>query len=496
MRRSMILFVLLIAAGIGGMCYAHYTLSAAQDDVSFAVVEAYGDASAANGLTVSVSAHLGYHLLWDTAFIFGQTQQTHTDFSFHPSQFRRVPELVSAPLSLSIPLDFNSTTSGGDLLDAREGSVMHYSDFTGAYDMLLDVASRTQNGGQHTETLYLRDYYEYYPISAYISPGPNYYFRQADMLSISQAPDEASVKEAFSDFFRFPVPRGKTITVTIRKDSVGNVVGIRTERESEDILYLYAIGLETENGVYFTLKTEGIDDFSNIPGGFGIYLLPAKAVIGEPDTEYLPTLDYRNIQTVYSLDDSTTVAELKSTMSLTLSEDGSCLNLITYEDGGCYLTVIELDTMTEKQKIPLFEDISETFLITANYVDGLLYAALSDNRFMLAEKSAGNTYRPVLIGARDRFLSFEDFHDWYDPNIAWDGHRLALVTRYMRSFAVNAEVFYFTREDTCGFTLEIYDESGLMYKGAFESSLDVLTLDSRNSPTCRLIDPGGLSAQW
>ena len=515
MRKSMVVFVVLLAAGIGGMCFAHSTLSAAQDNVSFAEVEAFGDVSAADGLTVSVRTHLDYHLFWDTAHTFEQTPMTHTNFSFHPSQLYRAPEFASPPLSLSIPLDFNASTSGGNLLGVGEGSAaINQTEFTVIYDMLRDVAVRTQNGEQRTETLYIRDYFGYYPISVYIDAEQYYYVKQ----------DEAEANEAFSNFFRFPVPEGRTLTVTIRKDGAGNVVEIGTGRvilgytygssatsgssaasgsgssvvsgsgssvvSDEDIVSIYAIGVETEKGIYFAIVSEGITDFTGIPGGFGIFLLPTSTIIGEPDAEYHPTLDCRNIQTAYPLGDSTTIH------SLTLSEDGSCLNLITYEDGGCFLTVIELETMVEKQKMPLFEDMRDTFLYTANFVGELLYAALSDNRFMLAERGAGNTYRPVLTGARDYLLSFEDYIDWNDPQIAWNGERLALVSRYRRSLAVSADDFRYASVEACGFTLEIYDDSGLSYKGAFESSLDVLDISDMAYDICRPTDTDGLSARW
>ena len=502
MRKSIIVFALLLIAGIGGVCYVNSTLRAAQDNVMFTGVEAYGDVSAADGLTVSVGAHLDYHLLWDSAHTFGQTPRTHTDFSFHPSQLHWMPEFVSVPLSLSIPIEVNASASGGSLLDDSEGSLIFNTEFIGVYDMLRDVASRTQNGVQRTETIFLRDYFDYYPVSAYIGAEPYYYARQADTQNISQTPDEARINEAFSDFFRFQVPEERTIKVTIRKDSAGNVVEIGSGRVSlgytsgssvvseEDIVYIYAISVETEKGIYFAISAGGISGFSNIPGGFGIYLLPAATIISDADTEYLPTLDYWNLQTVYPLSESITIH------SLTLSEDGSCLNLITYEDGGCFLTVIELEGMAEKQKMPLFEDMGDIFLYTINYVDGLLYAALSDNRFMLAEKNADNTYRPLLAGARDHFLSFEDFNDWNVPQIAWDGERLAIVSRYRRSIVVDDDVLNYASVDSCGFTIEVYDESGLMYKGAFASSLDVFTIIGGAFDVCRLIDTGGLSARW
>ena len=497
MRKSMILFALLLAAGIGGMCCAHSTLTAAQDNVSFTVAEEYGDVTAADSLTVSVRAHLDYHLLWETEHTFGQTPRTHTDFSFHSSQLRWIPEFVSPPLSLFLPTDINHSSSGINLLDENEGIGLYYPSPIISTAMLREIAARTQNGQQHTETINLRDYYDYYPISAQVRAGLQseeyyYYAIQEDEQYLYVMPDEAEVSKAFTDFFRIPVPEGRTVEVTIRKDSAGNVVQIATSQE--DAIYIDATGVETEDGVYFVVSASGGPaGFRGIPGGFGVYLLPRATILDGQGTEY-PTLDYWNLKTVFPLGVSTTVPETKTAAQLTLSEDGRCLNLITFEDGVYFLTVIELGSMTEKQKIPLFEG-GEGLFFMANYVDGLLFAALGDNRFVLAERRADNTYRQVLTGARDFLLSFEDYIDWAHPQIAWNGERLALVSWYRRRSPVNA-YGHGLITDTCGFTLEIYDESGLTYKGAFESSLDVLSLVNIRYDVCRLIGEGALSVWW
>ena len=523
MRKSMIIFVLLLASGIGCICYAHSTLSAAQGNVSFTSVEEYGDVTAADGLTVSVMAHLENHLLWDTVFTFGQTPRTRTDFSFHTSPLRWTPEIAYPPLLMSLPGDINRNSSGINLLDENEAAGIYYPSPIVSYDILRDVAARTQNGGRHSETFYLRDYYEYYPITAQIFTGlqfggysgENYYYTiQGDVPSLGQIPDEAEVNKAFSDFFRIPVPEGHKVTVTIGKDSAGNVVQIETRQENGP--YMYAASVETDDGIYFVISNaQGAADFSSVPGGFGVYLLPKATILDGQGTEY-PTLDYKNLKTVFPLGISTADYDLtaagqlapsvtgdrqqlalaRTATQLTLSEDGRCLNLITFEDGVYYLTVIELGSMAEKQKMPLFEEVGDGLFFMASYVDGFLYAELHDSRFVLAEKTAGNTYRQVLSGARDFLLSFEGQYVWTQPQIAWDGERLALVTRHRRSSPINSYAFRGLTIETCGFTLEIYDESGIRYKGAYESSLDVLTTSNLTYDICRLIDTGGLSAWW
>ena len=500
MRRALIVFVILIVLGIGGVSFAHAALTAAQDDVSFTETASYGDVSAADGLTVSVRAQLKQHLLWNTTHTFGSDGKTETDFVFSSKIFEWHLNYLREILSMNITTDYSATTSGGNLLSDNNEYSVPDNGFTSVRKILLDIASRTQNGERHSEIVNFKDYYDYYDISAAMLPDEQYhfyYYTKNDGWSryITPYADETKIKEAFNNYFKIPVPYNHRIEVEICKDIAGNVVGLST-MTLENSAWMQAYSVNTENGIYFALQTMGITDFSGVNGGFGIYLLPASTIVDDEGTQ-MPTLDFNNISTEHSLDESISV------LGLDLSEDNSSLNLLTLEEGRLYLTVIELATMSQKQKLPLFDNVSEPWLHTVKYTDGLLYILLGDERFVLAELNEEGIYQIALSYKRDIGLLNEElvakgYYGSYEPFISWDGERLAIVSANQRFVPYDGSYSSGYSYALCGFVLEIIDESGLRYKGLYESSLDMPPSRGGygSDNMCFPVDPGGLSVYW
>jgi hypothetical protein len=442
---------------------------------------------------VSVQAHWARHLLWDSAHTFGRESGTQTDFDFSSQQFYGQGPDANEALSLSIAFDL--AASGDALLsdDERDASLVRTFDAFIA-EILRDVASRTPNGERYSENIRFKDYFDYYPIHVSLWLEQPYSFPRGDKIRyFSQLPDQAEIREAFSSYFKIPVPENQRATITISKDSAGNVAELSVA--NHDLVSLSATSVHTRSGIYFALQKGGVTDFSGISGGFGIYLLPAATIPDNKGAE-LPTLDYHHLRTVYSLEESAFV------QSLSLSADESCLNLITRENGIPFLTVIELATMTEKQKLSLCEDVGDEWFVTY-YAKGLLFVLLND-RFVLAESQGDNTYQIALASARNVELLNEELvasgnYLRYNPLPSWDGKRLALVTATQRQrpdlYGDSYDNAY-GYDGVCGFVLEIFDESGLTYKGRYESSLDVLAMRKDYSDRCHLIDTGGLSLHW
>jgi len=506
MRKAMIIFALLLVLTIGGISYAHASLTASQYDVSFTEVASYGDVSAVDGLTVSVQTQLAQHLLWDSVYTFGQEPNTQTTFDFSSKPRNWQGEYIANALSLDILSDFSISAYGGDLLsDSERDSIFRNEwdsalsqDITSMSAFFYDVASRTKNGEQHSETINIRDYYEYYSINVNFfeyQMSPNYFIRYdgEGRQYISKQVDYIETREVFSNYFKIPVPENHRVTVDIHKDSAGNVVQISLTQESP--VWLRAVSVDTKPGIYFALETEGLTDLRDINGNFGIYLLPASTILDYDGAE-LPTLDYHNLSAVYPLDESVHVQRLD------LSEDESCLNLLTIEDDILFLTVIELATMTERQKLPLFDNIGEQRWQNVIYKGGLFFLLLDDARFVLAQMSGDSIYQIVLSDARDYELLNEDvfasgYYRHYDPVVSWDGARLAIVTAAQPFFTHIDNGYTFGHiYDICGFEVEIFDEDGLKHKGIYKNSLDVMATMTDYYGRCRLIDSGGLSPSW
>ena len=485
MKKSMILYLFLLIMGIAVLCYGHITLSAAQDKVSYMLVESIGDVASADGLSIEINTHYNYHLFWDTTHTFGLPPLTNTDFSFYTLEFYWTQEYTPEPIALRIGTHYAiSSTIGAGLMDL-DASVI-----TSNYSILHDVASRTNNEEQHTETLYLIDYFQYYPIIADVQIGAYYYDKQGAVQQ-NRSRYDAGLNEALTSFFMLSVMEDDTITVSISKDYVGNVYSI-------DSMHGYgytfsSFSIESKDGIFIAISMPEVFSLME-QDGVAIYFIPTASFVGY-DAEDYTMLDYEHISKVYPLSDSALLHESQSVRSLALSEDSTCLNLITVDDNYCYLTVIDIETMTAIFEIILLENFEDNYYVETYYVNGLLYVALNDGRFVLLESGADNTYHHVLSGSRDHLLSFEEYHHLWRPRIAWNGERLAIVSDYRRMIMLDVG-YYYSEGSSCGFVVEIYDSSGLLYKGAYESSLDVLSSQEGSFYyICRQLD-GGLSVSW
>ena len=520
MRRALSIFVFLIFLGIGGMTCAYAMLTSAQDDVSFIELASDGDVTAADGLTISVQSHLKRHLLWNATHTFGQESNTKTDFKFSLNGYNWLSEYPREILTLYTPSDFGSSTNGRDLLSDDVEASPFFDPVRAVEKILRDVASRTENGERHTEIVYFKDYYDYYQLYATLYTEDNYYMQYTDDIEGQYITllDFDRVSSEFNRYFRLPVSHNHQIEVNVLKDAVGNVVDLST-RTIGNPFWLYALSVSTDHGIYFTPQTgnkiefsgnadgfgSGLDDGAeySIDGGSGIYLLPESTIIND-NGSVLPTLDFNNLHKVHSLD------KMVSVLKLELSEDKSCLNLFTREGGRVFLTVFDAATTALRQKLLLFDNANDSSLHFEQFADGLMFVLLGDSRFVLAEPNDEGLFRITLSLERELELlgneppSALGYYNWRQPLVCWSGERLALISvnrRFVPSIGVFSDANYdgyptAYSYEICGFVLEIFDESGLRYRGSYESTLDVLTLQINGDERCIPAGTKGPSAHW
>ena len=79
--KKVIIFVLVIALALGGIVFAHATVTASQDDLTIYPTLELGDRSTVGGLTASMVFTCGDHLSWQTDYAF--TGETSASFSYH-----------------------------------------------------------------------------------------------------------------------------------------------------------------------------------------------------------------------------------------------------------------------------------------------------------------------------------------------------------------------------------------------------------------------------
>jgi hypothetical protein len=161
---------LLISAGTFVVAYDE--VDRGKDAVALQETVLFGDKSEAEGIVIDCNTTLNYYLFWNTRFIVGETPDIHTDFTFFRIQRQEDwPETVGG-VQFDV-VGVNSSLNTLDVFSLGSEELSNEGRY-GLAKMFLDVASRTPAGEDHKETVYLKDYYEYYPISVSLDlPGFN-----------------------------------------------------------------------------------------------------------------------------------------------------------------------------------------------------------------------------------------------------------------------------------------------------------------------------------
>ena len=144
------LTVLSGAVLIGGSAW----VAEEKEDLDYTEELLYGSGKAAEGLTVRSLTTVNGHLHWDTRLHLGEAPAWDVDFSFTPqSRWYREPSQSHLVVDIKSNIGMSSSSSI-DFWDEQEISFLAQA--------FQDVADRTANGGERTETLPLADYLDYY----------------------------------------------------------------------------------------------------------------------------------------------------------------------------------------------------------------------------------------------------------------------------------------------------------------------------------------------
>ncbi|MDY5594298.1 MAG: hypothetical protein SPF59_01335 [Oscillospiraceae bacterium] len=446
MRKSLILTLILLVLAIGGFGAAHAAVNAQKDAVVITETTAAGDPAAAEGVRVQLRTKCAGHLLWETHYAAGAPDGTYTDFTF---SYRTLQDSEESYAGLDLYTIWNYSYGGplGETADEREKPQLK---------LFRDVASRLGDASQRMETLALRDYYEFYPLDGYL-----------DLPALRENGGTPLVAEyvPIQSFFRIPVPEDVRVTVTVRRDSetkyydcaVTAVPGsgwnlwTNSVVAGDDTVY-FALGFRTENG--------DIVDTSRIPGGVGIYRL---SVAEEP----------ASLETVFPLDPADEVSDLH------LSADGRRLLLITLEGDTYYLTVIDLETMTALQKLPVLEDAVDSGFRCADYKDDFLVVQFytepleqhDEHGTLVMHFDAEPQHRFVVITAPETGNYAVALRGDVDANDgAWQGYEGSTEMDFNGEALVIAAPWYEGIVPR-GFWLSVYGADGLRYSGRYASSL-------------------------
>ena len=461
MKKALALVLVVLTLSVGGMCAAVSMLSKQQVQVEVTPILEQGDPAVLEGLEVVLDSRSGdSQMHWTTTYRPGQTPDADTqpyykrfwnddsmiDYLYqydHKDEQKRRMELI-----------YYQEDTGYGHVDPE--------DYTGLDLAFQQLEQSTELGTQSARTIAVRDYRPFYDFSArfYLPDVEGYvgaYVRGENWTDLMAAQDYQ--EEKLNQFLRIPVQENEKVTITLTKDSQGEVSDFGMEQQNEDAFQFGVSSdhsLATDEAFYFTFnnRTEqgAVVDTSLIPGGYGIYRIP-YTVDFDPNKETGILID--QISTVYSIDPSHEVLRLHS------SHDKSKLLLHTLENGWYVLTVIDRESMTALQRFEIQEKAPEhDFWKLWEDEEQDIFMVEMDKSYAFFALQEDGTYAqiflceiPTKVHGRSQY-----------SDMTYDGKRLVVgdVHNWLDTTGTAQGVFY----------LSVYDFTGLRYYGEYDTSLN------------------------
>lgn len=453
MKKIIALVIALTVLSFGSLCMIGNVVNSQKDNVTITENIIFGDRSYAEGIKIFTRAKYDSHLFWNTSYTIGGSAST--EYEFHYNKYYEYGEMSYAGLDLGFDFAYGVN------------SIASLEDLTGIEKAYRELADATKPGEESTRHIYLQDYYDYYPIavSVYL-PGILWQGNNYERLAQENAVNEKAVWDKFREFFKIPLPDDLPgIDISVGKDSRGNVVSVGSGGESSPF---YSHSTYTDTKCFFSILNKYTNenseskyyDTSLIPGGYGIYAFDYENVRDTSNTYgsttvfkegYETGIKEETLRLVYPLEQDVDV------MYLSVSKDGSKLLIFTEENGSTYLNVVDTETFAELQRFKVADSEVgiyyeyDSFIVLEEYQD--------DVGISVIEICEDGTYRLAFSVPRS-----EPRENYSIEDMAFNGRELAIITNMYNE----NQVF-----ELCGFAVSVYNSSGLVYYGEYESSLSL-----------------------
>ena len=324
----------LLLCGAAG--FAAIKINALRDKVEITQHTEYGDKTAADGIEMHMKTQIGRRMFWETAYTAGAEEAPRTAYEYHGED---------------VPMEYDEVEYIS-IQDRISGDIAAYYDFTedltGLAKELKTLAEETPADAEGTRTVSLKEYYDQYEVNIDIS-----------LNGMHTTLTEGPVWEAFNRFLRVPVKDTDYIVFHMNKLRE-DAFGIRTQSVDAEGAFcsLTSAGLVAPlfNRCFFTLRiwnedensSETRKDYGSIPGGYGVYTFPYNAGLSveEAASGFLAG----DIENVLPL------AEDAEVSFMDLNGDGTKLMVYTAEPDGFYLTVLDIETLRQTQKLRIGDD--------------------------------------------------------------------------------------------------------------------------------------------
>lgn len=499
MKKSFILFVVLLILALSGTVTANALLLEQKDAVVITENVIYGDKSVVDGVTVVRNTKYDNHIHWETTYQVGEVPKCQTKYAF------------SAGGGL---MDHRDRTYGIDVYANHTRNISRIEEDAELYGLELaykELLDETEPGARSYKTISLADYQDYYMVdlefdlpgfmihTSFMDVDEIRYSLKNDNLNESSRANlekKLNIIETFHEIIKIPVLENHIYRIAVEKDLEGmlcswgysslngggsaNGMDIRHDELPENIdgFYFGICSAITEDTCYFTFNTrtnkDNIVDTSQMPQGYGIYAFEFDAENGEIAVDEMKNVCPLNPE-VYVLD-------------IKLDKQQENLLIFTEEEDTRVLTVIDRDTLEQKQQFTYAPEAEEHH---AYIYEDFMVVRYAWEKFAVLTREADGTYRHEIFVDSTEYddVMLADLYGYGEMVFDWNGEILL-----MSDARINDNEYYYRQ--SCGFYLAAFDKDGLLYYGEYDSSLDTGEENIHYYFNCMPTEVEPLIVQW
>lgn len=442
MKKLIAIVLTLALLSVGAIVAVANGVNANKDTLTHSENAVYGNRTVADGIAVRCLSHYDNHLVWESLYTVGGKTETEFDFHYGNYYVNGKPKLSGFIMHNGIHYGFNTTIPASEQRGISK-----------VYKQLYDSLNYEEEG---SATVRLADHYDYYPLDIHVNLPVLYwnadsYSADSDYYGFSSSSigNNRETYDKICEFFKIPVLEEEYVDINVKKHRNGMGFGHSFSEESADNYSMSSCSTYTDKVcfIYISNRTEGgeIMDFSNIPGGYGIYAMPYNG----------GKLNADGLSMVYALDEKTVV------QYMTVSNDGKKLLILLHENGGTYLEVIDIETMTRLQELKIYGESYHTVFPKDGFI-----AIEFQSKIAVIDELADGRYDLKFVADKFDYTHTDREYFYLKTGAAmdFDGERLVIVD----NISSDESGWY----DKCGFFMAVYGKGGLLYYGEYESSLD------------------------
>ena len=440
--KKVIAFLLVLTLALGGILFAHVTVTASQDDLLIYPIAQTGDPAVLDGLSAGITFNCGKHLFWRSTYAFGG--ETETEFVYDRKGVEAEMNTVSNQINFWLTSGLSASTSGSFNLNR------------GVYGELFQtVIAETPYGGTYTMTLDLSDYADSYALefSLYYREENrrcDYSIDTMELLENQHWQNGEGFYKSFLELFRFPVQEGQTVTVTAARNDAGNIYSI--DLQFTDCPELYSVSYVGSEGIYFLPIF--LDENQNplpyeSPYGHGVYFAPWK-VTDTYDTTVYVAPDLNKLRLLIPLEETLCIDHID------INGDLDECRILSREGEGYFLTVWDLTTGDVKTRLEVLPHDPDRISRGVFHEDEGYLLITAQEHIALVDPETWQVLLTAPDVAGQRYAA--TWHTAAVGALRFDGQRLYLL---------NTGMYY----ETGAFWAAVWQQDELLYYGEYDCSL-------------------------